>query len=264
MSAANRYAKARPAVFTRSDNRRAFREGMRDGIPIMLGYFAVSFSLGIQMGTIGLSTFQGWLMSALVNASAGEYAALTVIAAMGSYLEMFIITLVANARYMLMSAALSQRFSPDTSFIHRLLVGFGITDEIFGISIARPGYINPYYSYGAFVVASPGWSIGTACGIVAGNILPEIVVSALGVALFGMFLAIIIPPAREHRAVGVVVLASFIASYAATILPVIAGWSDGTRTIILTILISAVAAVLAPAPVNKESLDFSEEKGDDA
>ena len=162
MSAAKHISPASVGISAALDNRHAFREGMRDGIPIALGYFAVSFSLGIQMGNIGLSAFQGWLMSALVNASAGEYAELTVMAALGTYLELFIITLVANARYMLMSCALSQRFAPDTPFIHRLLVGFGITDEIFGISIARPGYVNPYYSYGAFVVASPGWSIGTA------------------------------------------------------------------------------------------------------
>ena len=232
MSAAKHISPASVGISAALDNRHAFREGMRDGIPIALGYFAVSFSLGIQMGNIGLSAFQGWLMSALVNASAGEYAALTVMAALGTYLELFIITLVANARYMLMSCALSQRFAPDTPFIHRLLVGFGITDEIFGISIARPGYVNPYYSYGAFVVASPGWSIGTALGIIAGNILPMIVTNALGVALFGMFL--------------VVVIVSFAASYLFSVLPGVSALSDGTRTIILTIVISAVAALLFP------------------
>lgn len=246
MSAAKKTLQSGPSLFSATDNRRAFREGLRDGIPICLGYFAVAFSLGIQADSIGLSAFQGWLMSALVNASAGEYAAFTVMAAMGSYLELFIITLVANARYILMSAALSQRFSPNTPFFHRLLVGFGITDEIFGISIARPGYINPYYSYGAFVIASPGWSIGTACGIIAGNILPGIVTNALGVALFGMFLAIIIPPARENRIVGAVVMVSFAASYVASVLPGIAALSSGTRTIILTIAISAAAALLFP------------------
>ena len=167
-------------------------------------------------------------------------------AAMGTYFELFIITLVANARYMLMSAALSQRFSPDTPFHHRLLVGFGITDEIFGISINRPGYINPYYNYGAFAVASPGWSIGTACGIVAGNVLPLIVTNALSVALFGMFLGIIIPPAKEDRVVGAVVIASFIASYAFSVLPVLSSLSSGTTIIILTVVISAGAALLRP------------------
>ena len=246
MSAAKRYSEHNPGIFSATDNRRAFREGMHDGIPICMAYFAVAFSLGIQADSIGLSAFQGWLLSALVNASAGEYAAFTVMAAMGTYFELFIITLVANARYMLMSAALSQRFSPDTPFHHRLLVGFGITDEIFGISINRPGYINPYYNYGAFAVASPGWSIGTACGIVAGNVLPLIVTNALSVALFGMFLGIIIPPAKEDRVVGAVVIASFIASYAFSVLPVLSSLSSGTTIIILTVVISAAAAMLRP------------------
>ena len=248
MSSANTVPPQGTTIAHALDNRRAFRDGLRDGIPICLGYFAVSFSLGIQAGAIGLSAFQGWLMSALVNASAGEYAAMTIMATLGTYLELFIITLVANARYMLMSVALSQRFAPDTPFYHRLLMGFGITDEIFGITIARPGYINPYYSYGAFCIASPGWSIGTACGIIAGNILPAVLTNALGVALFGMFLAIIIPPAREHRVVGFVVLASFVASFAASVLPGLAALSSGTRTILLTVLISAAAAILAPVP----------------
>lgn len=246
MSAVKSYSDCGPSIFSARDNRRAFREGLHDGIPICLGYFAVAFSLGIQAGNIGLSAFQGWLLSALVNASAGEYAAFTVMASLGTYLELFIITIIANARYLLMSAALSQRFSPDTPFRHRLLVGFGITDEIFGISIARPGYVNPYYNYGAFVIASPGWSFGTACGIIAGNILPAIVTTALSVALFGMFLAIIIPPAKDDRVVGAVVLISFAASYCFSILPGIADLSSGTRTIILTVVISAAAAILRP------------------
>ena len=154
-----------------------------------------------------------------------------------------------------MSAALSQRFSPNTPFHHRLLVGFGITDEIFGISISRPGYINPYYNYGAFIIASPGWSIGTACGIIAGNVLPGIVTNALSVALFGMFLAIIIPPAKEDRVVGAVVLISFAASYCFSVLPAISDLSSGTRTIILTIVISAVAAILRPVKTQTQETE---------
>ncbi len=253
MSAEHSFSGCGGAIGTSLDNRQAFREGLRDGLPICLGYFAVAFSLGIQAGNIGLSTFQGWLMSALVNASAGEYAAMTIMAALGTYMELFIITLVANARYMLMSAALSQRFAPNTPFYHRLLVGFGITDEIFGITISRPGYINPYYSYGAFAIASPGWSLGTAFGILAAEGLPDIITGALGVALFGMFLAIIIPPARENRVIGAVVIVSFIASYAASILPIISSWSDGTRTILLTVAISAIAAVLRPVPAQNNA-----------
>lgn len=227
-------------------DKKVLREGIRDGIPIGLGYLAVSFSLGVAAKNAGLSAFQGFLASILNNASAGEYAGFTVIAANAAYLEMVLMTLVANARYLLMSCALSQRFSPDTSLFHRLLVGFDVTDEIFGITIARPGSVNPFYSYGAMIVAIPCWSIGTALGVIAGNLLPLRVVSALSVALFGMFLAIIIPPAKQNRVVGIFVLISFAASFAAAKLPLVSQLSDGTRTILLTVIISGIAAALFP------------------
>lgn len=178
-------------------SRKVFCEGMRDGFPIALGYFAVAFSLGIAARNAGLTPVQGFLASILNNASAGEYAAFTLIAAGATYWEVAVITLIANARYLLMSCALAQRFSPATPFFHRLLIGYDVTDELFGITIARPGYLNPYYTYGAILLAAPAWAIGTALGIIAGNALPLRVVSALSVALYGMFLAIIIPPARK-------------------------------------------------------------------
>lgn len=178
-------------------SRKVFCEGMRDGFPIALGYFAVAFSLGIAARNAGLTPVQGFLASILNNASAGEYAAFTLIAAGATYWEVAVITLIANARYLLMSCALAQRFSPETPFFHRLLIGYDVTDELFGITIARPGYLNPYYTYGAILLAAPAWAIGTALGIIAGNALPLRVVSALSVALYGMFLAIIIPPARK-------------------------------------------------------------------
>lgn len=255
MSAIQHLPKEKHGIYSHQDHLSAFREGFRDGIPIALGYFAVAFSLGIQAGAIGLDALQGFLLSALVNASAGQYAALTVIAALGTYAQMAVMSLIANARYMLMSAALSQRFSESTPFYHRFLVAFGITDEIFGISIARPGYINPFYNYGAFAIASPGWAIGTACGIIAGDVLPTILVEALGVALFGMFLAIIIPPCRENRLIGAIVLISFAASYAATILPWLRDLSSGTVTIILTVVISGIAALLFPVHNDPEEAE---------
>ena len=226
------------------ENRRALADGFRDGVPIGLGYFVVSFTLGIAAKHAGLTPFQGFLTSLLNNASAGEYAAFTVIAADAPYLEMAIITLVANARYLLMSTVISQRFSKDTPFYHRIFVGFDMTDEIFGIASARPGKLNPFYNYGAMITALPGWSIGTALGIIAGNILPLSLVSALSVALYGMFLAIIIPPSRKNKFVGKLVLISFALSFFATIF--FADISAGTRTIILTILIAGVAAILKP------------------
>ena len=130
-------------------NTNAFKNGIQDGIPIALGYFAVAFSLGIVARKAGLNPFQGFLSSILNHASAGEYAEFTVIMANAPYFEMAFVILVTNIRYLLMSCALSQRFSPDTPLLHRLIVGFGITDEIFGISIARAGDLNTRQNYGA-------------------------------------------------------------------------------------------------------------------
>jgi len=226
--------------------RSPFLEGIRDGIPIALGYFAVSFSLGIAARRAGLSVLQGFLASLWNNASAGEYAGFLLIAAGASYGEMALMTLVTNARYLLMSCALSQRFSPKTGLIHRLLVGYAVTDEIFGISIARPGPTEPRYHYGAMSVAMPAWAVGTALGIFAGNLLPVRAVSALSVALYGMFLAIIIPPAKKDRVVFGLVAAGFSASLLGSLLPRIRTLSEGTRTILFTVLISAAGAILFP------------------
>lgn len=227
-------------------------QGIRDGIPIGLGYFAVAFSLGIAARNAGLTAIQGFIASIFTNASAGEYAVFSLIAANATYFEVVLITIVTNIRYLLMSCALSQRLSPDTSLVKRLLLGLCITDEIFGISIARPGYLNPNYSYGALIFASPCWALGTALGIIAGNQLPVRIVSALSVALFGMFLAVIVPPSRKNKVVAFFVLLSFAASYAASILPLFASMSGGTRTIILTVAISAIAAALFPVKPEEE------------
>lgn len=159
-------------------NAQVFRKGMKDAIPIGLGYLAVAFSLGIAARNAGMNAFQGFLMSMLNNASAGEYAGITVIAANSPYVEIAIVTLITNARYLLMSCAMGQRLTPGLSFGHRLLMGFDITDELFGIAIARPGYLHPWYTYGAMTVAIPGWAVGTALGVTAGNMLPARIVSA--------------------------------------------------------------------------------------
>ena len=234
---------------------RVLLAGIRDGLPIGLGYLAVSFSLGIAARNAGLNAFQGFLISLLNNASAGEYAAFTVIAADSGFLEMALITLITNARYLLMSCSLSQKFSPDTPLIHRLLVGYDVTDELFGIAIARPGYLDPLYSYGAFIPAIPGWALGTALGVTAGSVLPARVVSALSVALFGMFLAIIVPPARKNRAVLLCVLVSFVLSGLCAVLPVVKALSEGMRTILLTIVIASVAALLFPVADEEDKAD---------
>ena len=225
---------------------KVFLEGLRDGLPIGLGYFAVSFSLGIVARNASLTPVQGFIASLLCVASAGEYALFTSIQAAASFLEIALITLVVNARYLLMSTALTQRFDPKTPLIHRFLIGFGVTDELFGITIARPGYINPIYNYGAFLVAIPLWCIGTSLGIIAGNFLPARIVSALSVALYGMFLAIIVPPAKKNMVILISVLISFAASFACSKLPLVNQLSGGTRTIILTIVISSIVAIIKP------------------
>lgn len=236
-----------------SFNKNIFLKGIHNGIPIGLGYLAVSFSLGIAAKNIGLTPFQGFLVSLLCNASAGEYAGFTSIAAKASFVEIAIITLIANARYLLMSFAMSQHLDPKTPLWHRFLLSFDLTDEIFGISMARGRYLNPYYTYGAVLVALPCWSAGTAIGTIAGNILPEFAVNALSVALFGMFLAVIIPPARQNRTIALIIAVCFTLSFAAAKLPVTSELSDGTRIIILTIIISAAAAILFPYTDEREA-----------
>ncbi len=248
----------------------AFREGMRDGVPIGLGYLAVSFSLGIAARNAGLTPFQAFLASLLCNASAGEYAGFTTIVAHAAFLEIALVTLIANARYLLMSCAMSQRMYPGISVWHRLFMAFDITDELFGIAISRPGYLNPYYTYGAVLTAAPCWAFGTALGTVAGNLLPLRLVSAFSVALYGMFLAVIIPPARKDRIVAGLVLLCFLASFGASKLPGLSELSEGTRTILLTVILAAGAALLFPRPAEpgeEESANVSfsgrQERGED-
>lgn len=228
------------------ENRSIFRRGIIDGIPIGLGYLAVSFSLGVAAKSAGITPLQGFFASLLCNTSTGEHAVFTLMGITAAFAEVALITLIANARYLLMSFALSQRTDPKMSFFHRLGVAFYITDEIFAISIARNGYINPLYTYGAALMASPCWAAGTAIGILAGSILPDRAVSALSVALYGMFVAIIIPPSKKDKKVLIAVLVSFAASFVTGILPVVSQISEGTRTIILTVVISALAALLFP------------------
>lgn len=227
-------------------SRQALGDGMRDGVPIGLGYFAVSFSLGIAAKNAGLTPFQGFLASLLCNASAGEYAGFTLIAAGATYLELAGVTLIANARYLLMSCAMSQRLDPAMPGFHRPLMAFHITDELFGIAIARPGCLNPFYSYGAVLVAAPCWAVGTALGAIAGGLLPLRLVSAFSVALYGMFLAVIIPAARQSKVIAGLIVLCFGASYGAAHLPAVSQVSGGTRTIILTVVLSAAAALLFP------------------
>ncbi len=233
-----------------------FARGMKAGIPISLGYFAVAIALGISAKNAGVSPFQAALTSLLINASAGEYAGFSLIAAAATYIEVIFMEAVANARYLLMSTALSQRLEPRTSFFERLLLGFTVTDEIFGVSIALEGYINPYFVYGTFAVATCGWTGGTLAGALLGEFLPVFIVKALSVGLFGMFISVFVPEAKKNKIVAACVLVGFAVSFAFAKLPYISQIPEGIRVIALTLLISIGAALLFPV---KEK-----EVGDDA
>ena len=220
--------------------------GLRDGIPIAMGYLAVAFSIGIIAAKAGLSPQEGFLSSFFTRASAGEYGTYTLVAVQAAYAEVVAMCLVVNLRYMLMSAALSQKIAPGTSWLHRILMACCVTDEVFGISIAHPGYTPPAYTYSAALLSTLFWASGCAVGIVAGSLLPQTMVVALSMSLYGMFLAIIIPPARKDRNVFYALIASFVLSGLCAVAPVTGEWSSGMRTVVLTIVISAVAAWLKP------------------
>lgn len=229
-----------------SENKKWYLMGLREGVPIGLGYFAVGFTLGIAAKNAGITAFQMGLMSFMMHASAGQFAVITVIAGQSGYLAMILTQLVINIRYLLMSTALSQKISPDTSVPKRMLLSYFVTDEIFGISASVKGELNPFYNYGAASLGSPGWILGTVLGVLVGNILPPSLTSALSVALYGMFLAVVIPASRESRAVAAVVAVSMAASLVFDLVPLLAGIAGGTKIIILTVGIAALAAVIRP------------------
>lgn len=223
-----------------------FKRGLKAGLPIGLGYFAVAFTMGIAARSAGFTAFQAALTSFLCNASAGQFVGFTLIAAGSSYIELAVMELVANARYFLMSFSLSQKLRPETGLLHRLILGWYVTDEVFGVAISAPGYLNPWYSYGAIALACPGWACGTFLGVVMGNVFPQNVVSALSVGLFGMFMATFVPAAKGSKIVLGLVIASMALHFALTRIPLFAGISEGMRIILLTVIISGAAAVLFP------------------
>ena len=225
-----------------------FREGLAEGVPIALGYFAVSFSLGIAAKMSGLTLSQGVVTSFLCNASAGEYAGFTMVAANASYLELAVMMLIANARYLLMGCPLWMR----------ALIAFDNTDEIFAVNVAHTGDVRPARALGLMALPLVGWAGGTAVGMLVGGVLPKLVVQALSVSLFGMFLAVIIPPARQNRVVAGVVAVSFAASLAVSVAPLFSAVGEGVRTIVLTLAISAAAAVLFPRPEDDAGAEAEE------
>lgn len=226
--------------------RENYLRGLRDGVPIGLGYLAVSFGLGITCRNAGLNAAQGFLLSLLNNASAGEYGGITVISEDTGFLMMAVMMLVINARYMLMSCALSQRLAPEMPLYQRMLIAFDLTDELFGIAIAQPGYVSVWYYVGAMCAVMPCWSIGTMLGVLMGNLMPAWAASGFSVMLFGMFLAIIVPVGKKDRVVLGCIAVSFLSGGLTAALPLLRELSEGMRILLLTVIISAAAAALFP------------------
>lgn len=232
-----------------------FIKGMRHGIPIMLGYLSVSFGFGILAVENGFSALIATLISATNVTSAGQASAVLTMAAGGTLLsvtlQLIITQFIINLRYSLMAISLSQKLHPSFTTPHRLLAGFGITDEIFAMAYAQPTPVTPSYMYGLIAVSWIGWVVGTALGGAAGQLLPETVSSAMGILLYGMFIAIVVPPARKEKRVLLVVLIAAALSVAFRFaLPVVPSS--------LAVVISAVVASALGAwwfPLEKEGDD---------
>ncbi|SFU79551.1 AzlC family ABC transporter permease [Butyrivibrio sp. M55] len=229
-----------------------FRDGVRDAVPIFLGYIAVSFAFGIESSKIGMTVFQSAMTSLLNVTSAGQFSALEIIEKNGSFLELAVLQFIINLRYMLMSAALSQRLDPKTSTLHRLGISYGVTDEVFGVSVLKKGGLYPMYSYGLITLSVSGWVLGTVLGAIAGQIMPQRLISCLGLAIYGMFIAIIIPDTREDKNVRAVVVAAMVFSTIFAFAPFLNCISSGFRIIIITVLVAACAAVIAPVKEEKD------------
>ena len=226
--------------------RREFLSGIKDGIPIALGYLSVSFGFGIMAVSNGLSVFAAVLISMTNLTSAGQVAGLTVIASNGGMVEMAVAQFVINLRYSLMSLSLSQKLDGRFTPLSRLAVSFGITDEIFAVASGRSEEVSKHYMAGLISLPWVGWALGTFLGAAAGEILPEKLKAALGIAIYGMFVAIFVPAARKAVGVLVVVIIAVTASCCLKYIPVFDFISDGFIIIICTVIAAAAGALLFP------------------
>ena len=223
-------------------------KGFFAGVPIMIGYFFVAIGVGVYAGKNGMTPFQATLMSAANLTSAGEISAISVFGDGGDYLQLVVAQIVINIRYALMAISLSQkRFSMDFNRRCRFLAAYGITDEIFAVASSQPGKVGKYYLYGLMLTPWIGWSLGTFLGAAAGTLLPEFVRTALGIAIYGMFLAIILPPARKSRPVRFVVLAAVALSLCFHYIPGLNTVSSGFVIIICGVAAAALGAWRYPA-----------------
>ncbi|MDD6483300.1 MAG: AzlC family ABC transporter permease [Clostridiales bacterium] len=221
-----------------------YKHGLRDGIPIALGYFSVSFAFGIMAAEAGLEVWEAALVSLMNVTSAGQFAGVTVMAALGSYIEMALTQLVINLRYSLMAISLSQKADGKFRGIWRALLGFGITDEVFAAAAGKDGEVSRSYFAGIISLPIISWTAGTLCGAVLGNVMPEFITNALGVALYGMFIAIVIPKAKESRKILAAVIMSAVISLMVKYIPWFSGISSGFAIIICAVAASAVCALI--------------------
>lgn len=231
---------------------REFTKGLKDGIPIAIGYFAVSFSFGIVAMKGGLSVLQAVVTSLTNVTSAGQFAGLKIIAAGGLIVELILTQFIINLRYALMSLSLSQKLDESVTLWQRLMIAFANTDEVFAVAMAHQKSLTWKYMMGLEIIPILGWTTGTAVGAVACNLLPKSLSIALSVALYGMFVAIVVPVARKSRPVMVVVLLAIVLSCILTYVPVFAFIPDSMICIICTIVASAAGAWLFPVPQEGE------------
>ncbi len=227
-------------------------QGIRDGIPIALGYLSVSFTFGLMAVESGLTWWQAVLVSVANVTSAGQFAGLEIMSAGGTMIEMALTQLVINMRYALMSLSLSQKVDQTVSTGHRLLIGFEVTDEIFAVAMSREKKVSRIYMYGLMICPFLGWTSGTALGAVLGNVLPEFIRASLGIAIYGMFIAIILPKAKEDaRYLKVILIAIFLSCCFAWI-PFLQAVSSGFAVIICAVAAAGVGAYFFPVEADAE------------
>ncbi len=229
-----------------------YKKGFRHGIPIALGYLSVSFAFGIQAKLLGLTPLQAVMISFFNVTSAGQQAGLQLMTASAPLIEMALTQLTINLRYALMSLSLSQKLDGSMTLTHRMLLSFCNTDEVFVVASQQPGQVDRWYLYGLTNGPFVGWVSGTLLGALAGGILPASVTSALGLAIYGMFIAIILPPFRRSGEVRAVILIAVAMSCLMTFLPLFSFISDGFRIIVCAVAASALGAWLMPQPVKEE------------
>ena len=230
-----------------------FRHGLRDGLPIALGYLSVSFGFGIAAVSKGLSVLSALIISMTNLTSAGQVAGLSIIAASGAIIEMIMTQLIINLRYSLMGLTLTQSLDDTFSTLHRMAISFFITDEIFAVASSKVGGVNTRYMYGLGLLPYIGWSAGTLLGAVAGSLLPKDISAALGIAIYGMFVAIIVPPAKRNRGILICVIISAVFSCILKYVPVFSFITQGFGVIICAVLAAALAALLFPVKEDCEN-----------